>query len=220
MLDAMFQIGEDVFRIDFRSELFTISPRSHVTLLVAEVLKAWGPEEAGRHLIAAFEKSRSPGFSADIFGDRARELGFFAMASSSSSALISKNDLDALGTILLPQIENAAADGTLADAPFYWAIALAWKYLGNSTKAKTWISAQMDASAEFLVKVTLGFVSYSIGSRQRSYSNSERPDPELYDLRAVQVACRKHLSGPISTKTTAIVFRLLQTPSRKCSRRP
>ena len=194
ILDAMFRMGEDVFRIDYRADLFTISPRSQVMFFVAELLKAWGPEEAGKHLRAAFEKSNSVAFSADIFIDRARELGLVP-ADSRSSPLIGKDDLDALGAILLPRIEKGAEDGTLANAPFFWDIALAWKYLGDAATAKMWFSAGMDANAEFLAKVTLGFVSYSISNRERSYSMGERPDPDLYDLHAILAACQKHLAG-------------------------
>jgi hypothetical protein len=165
-----------------------------VTFLVAELLKTWGPEEAGKHLLAAFHKSHSVAFNADIFVDRARELGLVP-TDSRSSPLISKDGLDALGAILLQQIEKGAEDETLASAPFYWDIARAWKYLGAAAKARSWISAGMDASAEFLAKVTLGFVSYSISSRERSYSMRERPDPDLYDTDAVLAACRKHLAG-------------------------
>lgn len=194
MLDAMFRIGEDVFRIDYATTLFALSPRSHVTLLVAELLKAWGSEEAGKRLISAFDKSKSPGFSADIFVDRARELGLIE-TDSRSLPLITKNDLDALGTILLHQIEKAAEDGTLANAPFYWDIGRAWKYLGDATKAKTWFTAGMNANAEFLAKVTLGFVSYSLSSQEPVYEMSQRPDPDLYNLSAIQTACRKHLAA-------------------------
>src|ERR1700740_2581997 len=96
---------------------------------------------------------------------------------------------------LILQIERAAKDGTLFNAPFYWDIARAWKYFGNAPRAKAWISAGVDASAQFLAKVTLGLVSYTISSRERSYSMRERPDSDLYDLGAILAACQKHLAA-------------------------
>ena len=193
LLNSLFEVGEDIFRLDFRGEMFSLSPRSHVTFFVADLLRAWKSESAGEHLIAAFERSKSPCFSADIFVDRARELGLIATGSR-SSPLISRAALAALGAILLPQIEKTAVDGTLSNAPFFWDIARAWKFLGDAAKAKAWI-AGTESSAEFLAKVTLGMVSYSISSRERSYSMGERPDETLYDLRVLRDACQKHLAG-------------------------
>jgi hypothetical protein len=173
ILDALFRVGESIFRLEWKDDLFTLSPRSHTKFLVEELLKVWGPEEAGKHLNAAFERSNSLAFSADIFVDRARELGVIASASR-SSPLISSEDLEALGKKLLPRIEQGAADGTLANAPFYWDIARSWKYVGDARKAKAWISAGMEASAGFLAKVTMGMVGYSVSSSERTYSMSVR----------------------------------------------
>jgi hypothetical protein len=53
----------------------------------------------------------------------------------------------------------------------------------------------MNGSAEFLAKVALGFVRYTISSRERSYEMSREPDPDLYDFSALLAACRKHLAG-------------------------
>jgi hypothetical protein len=119
------------------------SPRSEVSYLVAQLLRNWGAEEGGKHLNAAFEKSKSPAFSADIFVARAHEFGVMKPASQ-LPPLIGVEDLRALGEKLLPLIEEAAEDGTLANAPFFWAILPAWKYLGGVHKARCWVSAGVD----------------------------------------------------------------------------
>jgi hypothetical protein len=97
--------------------------------------------------------------------------------------------------MLLRLIERAAENGTLANAPFYWDIARSWNLLGTAGKAKSWLSAGMESSAEFLAKVTLGFVIYSEAPSGRSYSMEERPDEAIYDLNVVLAACKKHLGG-------------------------
>jgi len=196
MLDALFRIGEAIFGLEWwRVNVFALSPRSHITSLVEELLKLWGPEEAGKHLRGAFEKSGSPVFDAGIFVDRARELGVIGSETSSSPSIMVE-DLKVIGEKLLPRIEQAAEDGTLSSAPFFWDIALSWKYLGDAGKAKAWISAGMEGSAEFLAKVTMGMVSYSLSGSERTYSMSERPDEDLYDLSTLLAACKKHLAGP------------------------
>jgi hypothetical protein len=194
MLDALFRVGEPILGLEWRPDIFALSPRSQISFLIVELLKLWEPEEGGSHLKAAFEKSNSPAFCADIFVDRARELGEIA-ADSRSAPLIGMDDLKALGDKLLQLIERAAEDGTLANAPFYWDIARSWKHIGDAGKAKAWISAGINASAEFLAKVTMGLVRFSTSTPERVYQMNERPDEELYDLNALLAACKKHLAG-------------------------
>jgi hypothetical protein len=53
----------------------------------------------------------------------------------------------------------------------------------------------MSESANFMSRVTEGFVSYTIGSEPRHYDMTVRPDPDLYDLVTILDAAKKHLKG-------------------------
>jgi hypothetical protein len=172
LLDALFHQGDQILGIERKGDLFELSPRSQMSILVAELLRLWGPADAADQLKLAFEKSTSPAFSAAVFADRAREHGLMP-SSSAPPPLIIKADLNELGAILLHLIERAADEGTLANAPFYWDIVRSWKLIGDSGKAKVWISAGMERSADFLAKVTKGFVAYSTSNTRREYSMSE-----------------------------------------------
>jgi hypothetical protein len=194
LLDALFRVGEQVIQLEWSPELFALSPRAQIEFLVEQLLKDWGEKAAGNHLLAAFRKSTSPAFSAQTFVARAEELGVLP-SDSHSTPLVTNADLEALGKILLPQIKRAAKDGSLANAPFYWDIARSWKYLGGGRQAKAWLSKGMEQSAQFLAKVTKGMVSYSISSRERTYTMRERPDEALYDLNVVLTSCKKHLES-------------------------
>jgi hypothetical protein len=194
LLDALFRTGDQILGIERKGGLFELSPRSQLAALVAELLRLWGPEDAGEYLKTAFEKSTSPAFTAAMFSDRARELGLMK-TNSRPPPLITRAGLDALGPTLLRLIESAAENGSLANAPFYWDIARSWNLLGAAGKAKGWLSTGMEGSAAFLAKVTLGFVMYSPTTSGREYSMSELPDKDLYDLNVVLAACTKHLGG-------------------------
>jgi hypothetical protein len=194
MLDAVFRVGESILRIKMKERMILSSPRSEVSFLIGELLRIWG-HDAGKHLNAAFEKSRSPAFNADVFMARAHELGVINPASQ-SPPLIAMEDLGALGEKLLPLIEETAESGTLANAPFFWAILPAWKYLGGAHKAKAWVSAHVDGGSGFLAKIATGLVGESVSSDSgHSYTMNERPDEDLYDVKVLLGACHKHLSG-------------------------
>ena len=96
MLDSIFRVGEPILRIKRTGRMILTSPRSEVSYLVAQLLRNWGAEEGGKHLNAAFEKSKSPAFSADIFVARAHEFGVMKPASQ-LPPLIGVEDLRALG---------------------------------------------------------------------------------------------------------------------------
>src|SRR5258708_9613494 len=194
LLNALFEVGETIEGIDWDSA-FQASPSSAFVGLLIQTLKAWGEQEAGQHLEAAFAQASSPVISADIFIICAGQL-----ARSNDRPLITEASLSSLARILLPQIERAAADGTLANAPSYSIIVRAWAYLGGVGAAKRWIEANMDASADFLSKLTMGFVAHSVGTPDPEYTVHQLPDPELYDLATILAASRKHLAGNELTK--------------------
>ena len=191
LLDALFDVGDQILGIERKGG--ELSPRSQLSMLVAELLRLWGPLDAAKHLKVAFDRLSSPAFSAAVFADRARELGLMPSRSSLPPPLITKADLDELGTRLLSLIERAANNGTLANAPFYWDIARSWELIGDGAAARAWISAGMQRSAEFLVKVVKGFVSISVSSSQLEYALSEKPNEDLYDLNVLLDACKNHL---------------------------
>lgn len=194
LLDALFEVGEPIIRLETRPDLFTLAPRAQLLLTIGQFLEAWGPGKAGEHLKTAFGKCKSPMMCAAVFVECARDLGEMS-GEKKIAPTIAMDDLTALGEKLLPVIENAAANGTLAGAPYYVGIVGAWKYLAGSSTPRAWLSNGVQASAEFLAKVTMGMVSYSLSSRQRSYSMDTQPDPDLYDLEVLLAAARKHLAG-------------------------
>jgi hypothetical protein len=58
----------------------------------------------------------------------------------------------------------------------------------------------MDASADFLSKLTTQFVLQSLSTSEPEYHLPELPDPELYDPTRLLAASRKHLAGKEITK--------------------
>jgi hypothetical protein len=196
LLDALFGLGDRILGIERKGDPFELSPRSLLSMLAAELLRFWGPVDAAKHLKASFDRLTSPAFSAAVFADRARELGVMP-SGSPPPPLITEADLNELGTKLITIIEKAVNDGTLENAPFYWDIVRSWKLIGDGAAAKAWISAGMERSAEFLVKVAKGFVSFSVSSSQREYALSEKPDEDLCDLNVLLNACKNHLNGRV-----------------------
>ena len=89
------------------------------------------------------------------------------MASRRSSAM-----LTLAGTAGdLAEIERAAAEGTLADAPFYFDIVRAWAYMGKADKAKA-VHAQRNVKVKvnfFIACSFRGFV--NIGQQKSSLSS-------------------------------------------------
>jgi hypothetical protein len=194
LLDALFDVGEKIMAADWPPGTFRASPMSSWAGLVSQVLLAWGTTEAGVHLEQSFRSANSTSLCASLFVHRARELGKMP-SNSGDRPTITVEALDAIGKILLPNIEKDAADGTLRHAPRVWDIVNAWKYLGCASEVRAWLNKSMSESADFMSGVTESFVSYTVGSEPRHYKMTERPDPELYDLETVLDAAQKHLRG-------------------------
>jgi hypothetical protein len=193
LLDTLFDVGDKVMAIDWEPGTFRASPFSCWAGLVHELLMAWAPE-AGLHLEQCFRSTKSVSLCATVFVQRGRELGKI-QGNSGGPSPITMDALDALGKVLLPKIEEEARNGMLVHAPRIWDITQAWKYCGRAPEAKAWLNKNMSGGADFLSKVTEGFVRYTIGSEPRHYNMTERPDPDLYDLAVVLDAARKHLKG-------------------------
>lgn len=194
LLQALFDVGERVLRVDSTPEAFSPSPQEHLSYLVSEMLEIWGPQQAGPYLISAFSNSESAAFCATIFADRARELNKLSH-NSSSSPKIEEAHLSALGKRVIALIDTSSANGSLRDAPAYWDIVESWKYLRNESEPRAWLSAGMIDSAKFLATATMALVAYSISSRERSYSVRSRPDETLFDLEVLYSSCQRHLAG-------------------------
>lgn len=113
LLNALLSIADEVFAIPWRGGMFTLEPSGTLSFLVRDMLEAWGEVEAGRHLIAAYERSDSPFVLADLYVDRGRELGVFPNGDPGYRVLVSRADFDKLGCILLPKIRAAADEGTI-----------------------------------------------------------------------------------------------------------
>ncbi len=189
-LNVIFAFGDKVLSSDWPSDILALSPRAQLSFLIADLLEGWGQEQAGKHLLTSFKNSNSVGFCADVFVDRARELGKIP-SESSRVPRVTEADLQALGKELLAKIEVSAAEGTLEMAPHYWDIVRAWSYLGSGAEAKAWLSNGISKSPKFLAKVCLGLVSYSSSRQGRNYTLRSRPS-DLYDIKIIREAAARH----------------------------
>lgn len=197
LLDALFRVGEDIIGLDWDGDMFGLSPRAQLGFLIRNMLEQWGLQEAGNHLITAFEKASSPAFLADIYVDRGRELDVFR-SGSNEGPVISQEDFEKLGQILIKKIRASADDGTLRAAPFYFDIVRAWAHVEGAEAVRVWLAAGMIESAEFMYKVGKGLVSYSIGTKERRYTMRDTPEPQVYDLSVLVDAGKKHLASDLT----------------------
>ncbi|RYE10509.1 MAG: hypothetical protein EOP22_03975 [Hyphomicrobiales bacterium] len=192
LLNALIAIGEEVFALPWRGEMFAVEPSGTLRFLLNDLLESWGLEEAGMHLIAAFEHSNSAFMLADIYVDRGRELGVFP-SDGGGRSVISKEDFERLGAILMPKIQAAVDDGSLVSAPFYWDVARTWKQLGDPANVKSWLRLGMDRDGKFTAKVVKGMVTQSFSGDGIRYTYRKDPDEDLYDIDATYEAAKRHL---------------------------
>lgn len=193
ILNAVLAIGDEVLCIPWRGEFFTLEPRALLSFLVRDILEAWGEAEAGQHLIEAYEKSTSPLVLAEIYVDRSREFGVFP-GDSPDRLVISKEDFDRLGAILLPKILAAAEDGSLKEAPYYWNVARSWNHLGDAAAVRNWLKKGIEDSASFAAKVAKGLVSQSASSAGIRYTFRKNVDEDLYETDMVYDNAKRHLA--------------------------
>ncbi len=193
LLNALLSIGKDVFSIPWGGEIFTLDPSRTFRLLVRELLEVWGKENAGQYLVAAYEQSDSPFVLATLYVERGRELGIFP-SDDPGLEVISKEDFEKLGFVLMLKIQAAADDGSLASAPFFWDIARSWKHLGDPAAAKEWLRNGIEADGRFAAKVIKGLVAQSSSGKGVHYTYREQPDVNLYDLDVIYNNAKRYLN--------------------------
>ncbi|MBR0900972.1 hypothetical protein JQ616_38955 [Bradyrhizobium tropiciagri] len=191
LLDALFDIGEEVDQIDWPPGLFFASPRSLWSKLVTDILIALGPAQASTYLEQCFKSTKSTSLCASVFVARARELGAIP-GGSGGPVVITATALAPLGSILIAKIREDAELGSLAHAPRPWDIISAWKYSADASEVRNWLSNNFERS-DFMAAITEAFVSYTVGSEPKKYQISELPDPDVFDLRAFLSAAKGHL---------------------------
>ncbi len=130
--------------------------------------------------------------AADLYTDRAREIGVLPAHGVEQGALISDEAFRALGARTLELIELGAGQGDLDKAPHYWAIATAWSQLAGPEAPKAWLSRGAGADAKFLAKLAFGVLNRSLGEAVRTYSFSGLDDRPWYDADTLLAACRSH----------------------------
>ena len=195
LLDALFAVGEEIISIDYSPGRTGNPVRVVADLLIREMLSRWGLDYAGPRLKKAFEESDSPGFLADIYVSRARELGAIE-PTSTNQCPITGHDFDELGEVLIRKIKVSRNDGSLDRAPYYYNVARAWGHLETAEEPKTWLMNGVLESGTFLAKTCFGLVGTStdVGGG-RMFEMMREPDPEFYSVETLRDACAVHQNG-------------------------
>ena len=192
LLDALFELSEQIEAVDWNGEMFTGNPRVQLHFLVAKLLEIWGPIGAGEALEAAFGAQDAPTLAAEIWVDQAVAAGVLKPDREAPQQLVTRERLDQLGHQLLQMIERCAADDTLSRAPLYVNIARAWAVLADPEAPREWLRSGMMSNPHFLATLSRGFLGYSIGAGGRVYSYSPNADDDLVDEEDLLAAARRH----------------------------
>ena len=204
LLHALFVVGERIDALDDDDQSFPLlDTRQQLSYFMTTLLELWGPEDAGRVLVDEFERSNAAAFCATMYVRRAAELGVIPIEGYGVAQIITRERLDELGRLLLPMIERAVGDGTLAAAPVYFDILRSWTHLAGAAAPKAWLAAVVDASPAYLATAARGLLSYSINGAGRRYNLQSALDENRYDLGVLLEACRKHHGATTLTSDQA-----------------
>lgn len=216
LLKVLLRTGEQILNMHDPEAFLLLSPAAKFSFLIDDILKGWSIDEASEQLISAFDQATSPAVLADVYVDRGRELDVFERGGRTSEPpRISGEAFNKIGTILLQRIQSTVADGTLNDAPAYYDIIRAWAHLAGPEAPKAWIQREMVESVEFFVKLARGLVSYSIGTKNRSYTMRELPDPVIFDASKLRSAAELHLKeASLSADQRALLTEIVEGSSR------
>jgi hypothetical protein len=112
LLDALFRVGEDVMAIDGTNDIFKLKPRQQIGFLIYDMLKQWGPEQAGENLIKAVTETTSPAFLALVYVRLGEDP-------TNKRSIIGDKAFNKLSELLLCRIRAAAKTKTLNKALFF-----------------------------------------------------------------------------------------------------
>lgn len=217
LLEELIRAGKKILTQDIQTNALTLSGHAQLSFLIRDLLSLWGKEEAGSHLITAFEKIQEPTICSDVFIDRGRELGTFA-SSNLESPVINPNDFSSIGIHLLEMIKKNADNDDLLTAPFYFDILRAWGHLEDWNTPKKWLEEKILPNPERFIKAISPLASYSIGAPVRNYTMRSMPDSNLYDLPNLITWCEQHLKETTFSADETSLVRAVIKGSREYSR--
>lgn len=194
LFEAIFEIGEDVLRIEEAGGKLILSARAQLGFLIRILLSRVGIIKAGEYLIHLFSVTSSVALLADVYVDRGKEIQVFR-STSHEGPVISDQDFERCGEILKDKIISAASGGTLEDAPFYFDIFRAWAQLVGKEPVRQWCKQKTYDSSEILAKVGIGLVLYTPTQSGRVYKIRDDFDREIYSIDDIYISSQRHINA-------------------------
>jgi len=192
LLDALFRLGEEINAIPWAG-LGGLEAPGQLRFLVKDMLKMWGAEEGGAHLVEVFARHHAA-VNSIFFYQRGRDLGIFP-GKDGDVAAITIETFNELGRILLPKLRASAADGTLINAKEIFSIVRSWAYLATPQEPKEWIMSNIFSDADFASRVAKDVLTAGTSGNGIVYALRELPDEEIYDRATLLAAACRHLEG-------------------------
>ena len=189
LLTALLHLGAEITEAPWSGDIF--GPRIQHHFLISEMLKMWDENERHRNLLAAFRSLPPLASMASLHVDLARAIGVLAAEGVDRHALVTRPQLDELGSITMNRLKEDQSAGRLDEQPVYYDIARLWALYEGPTEPREWLSIVAQSSASRLARVARGLLGYSRSARGREYGMFEKPDEELYDLDALASACER-----------------------------
>ncbi|MBA4752450.1 MAG: hypothetical protein H2055_09525 [Sphingopyxis sp.] len=187
LLQALVERSVSVFEADDEAGVF--GPASAHHILTGQLFQALGPETLGEILQGLFNTIDDVGALAAVYVDLARAMGVIKTEGAGRHQYISREQLSALGMILLPKIEAAAEADTLSGLPHYYEVARAWAHVGDIDAARTWLARESTRNGHTLAKISRGLLGGAVSGTEKTFGLYRDPDTDLYDIDALEAGC-------------------------------
>ena len=187
LLRALIERSVAVFSIDEDAGGFGPSSQHHI--LIGQIYDKLGSKATADLLEELFGTADDVGALAAIYVDLARALGEIPTDGATRRDYIPAKRLPALGALLLPKIEAAAAEDCLTALPHYYEVARAWARLGHLDEARQWLAKESRRDGHTLAKVSRGMLGQTLDGGRPRYNLYRDPDVDLYDVDALAEGC-------------------------------
>lgn len=210
LIQALTRIGEKIQNIEVAVQSLSMPPRVRLELLLTDLIERFSGERKFSVIQSVFEMSESLSLLCGLWLHLGKSLKIFPQTGPISDNIVSKEELDSLGSILLTLIEDKNRLKTLSEEPVFHDLFLVWSHLTQPDAVENWILKTVPRDPIIIYKIARTQLGYSVEGSGRRYHFSSRDFPPYYPAQALIGFCKTWLGKGVFDDDQTLAVRAFQ----------